>query len=174
MATFGNTSTTNNTYWSDLSWKVASKYALSEAGTVSKLTAYAKKVTGTGVARFFIQAADGSGGGPGTLMGVTAEVSVSSGTLSWIDAEFSAGVELTAADYWLGAHFGGGLEVVGNDAGTPAPGRYGEDTYSDGTSATWTGIDTYNASWCIYATYSTTPSGIAIPVAMHHYRSMRG
>lgn len=174
MATFGNTSTTNNTYWADLDYKAASKYTLSEAGTVSKLTAYARKVTGTGVARFFIQAADGSGGGPGTLLGVTVEASVSSGTLSWIDAAFSTGVELTAADYWLGVHCGGGLEVVGNEGGTPAPGRYGTDTYSDGTAAAWGALDTYNVSWCIYATYSTGPSGLSIPVAMHHYNLMRG
>jgi hypothetical protein len=166
VATFGNTSTTNDTYWYDLDYKVASKYTLSEAGLVSKLSVYAKKVTGTGVARLFIQDDDGSGGGPGTLLATTPEISVSSSTLSWIDGTFASEVELAAGSYWLGIHFGGGLQVVGQESTTP--GKYGTDTYSDGTSATWSGMDTYNVSWCIYATYSTTPSGIPMPLLCHY------
>ncbi len=178
MATFGITAT--QSYWNEgiPNYSCLIKSTLSENGDVSKLSVYTSNDGSACYIKGVIYAADGTAGAPYTFKGVGAAVQVPNGGAAWRDSTFASAVALTAGDYWLG--------IIGDaDAANLAIYASGSganlllyaDTYADGPMSPISGspAGTYGVGpWSIYATYTATPSGIAIPVAMHHYRSMRG
>lgn len=169
MAYFGSQATTSLHVSNPLADIVyLSKFTLTEAGTVSKLTIYCDN-QGSGYqacnAKGLIYAADGSGGRPSTLKAASGAVAVSANQAAgWVDFTLSVSVALAAGDYWLGGMAdasGTGWRMYGQ-----IPGGYdyaASDTYSDGPadpcSTTLDGGSPYEgtALLSVYATYLSIP-----------------
>jgi hypothetical protein len=177
MAYFGSQATTSIYAGNPLADVVClGKFTLTEAGTVSKLTIYCDN-QGSGYqacnAKGLIYAADGSGGRPSTLKAASGAVAVSANQAAgWVD--FTLSVALAAGDYWLGGMAdasGTGWRMYGQTSGGYI--YAASDTYSDGPadpcSTTLYGGSPHEGTSlvCVYATYTTTPSGISIPLLNH-------
>jgi len=175
MPTFGNC--TEQPSWGYSSewggYKGAMKFTLSEAGYVSKLSAYlgGGYTAGTQYIKGIIYA--DNAGSPGDLIAVTPEESFgSSEPTQWYEFIFSSLVYLPAGDYWLGLHWGGDNTMGWNLVGAGVV-KYNADTYADGPTDPFGSTSDTVYMYTICATYTTDP-GLSIPAAMHHYRSMRG
>lgn len=157
MATFGNTGVESSSFPMTDDRVYTTRFTLSEAGTVTKLTA---RVTSDG--------GGGTGGNwkgviysstsnsPDALLGVTAAVSISA-TDVWVDLTFSSSVELAAGDYFLGVV--GGNSSFNTRLSTGGSGHDSEAQVSGFSYASppdpWgTTSNTYDARASIYATYT--------------------
>ena len=144
--------------------KRVSKYTLSQAGDVSKLSLYlaGAGVAGTQVVRGVIYA--DAGGEPGALLGTTAEISGSgSDPGAWRDLPFASPVRLAAGTYWLGFISGQTTSVLKTyfDEYVGAY-RANADTYADGPSDPFGGGATaYLRNLSVYATYTPVSAPIA-------------
>jgi hypothetical protein len=85
----------------------------SSGGSVSKLTAYVAGESSNLAVRGVIYS--DAGGRPGSLVGVTPEVTVPAGSSAgWVDLAFSSPVTVGAGSYWIGYWYGPG---AGSGAG---------------------------------------------------------
>jgi hypothetical protein len=162
MAIFGNDSivgSTNTILEADIKW--GSKFALSEAGTVSKVTGYFATDQYAAVKVKACIYHDTAGLATAALEDVSVEVSPSvSQAAAWVDFTFSSGVELTAGDYWL-------VYIVDNEGANFLPYYIADgvhnsnaDEYDNGPSDPFGAVDANGtAKICIYATYTAGGPG---------------
>ena len=100
MATFGKLTNGANQTQNTNDRATVSKFTLSEAGSVTKLTIRCWVGTNARNAKGVIYA--DSGGAPGALQGETNQVSVSNTSEQANDFTFATPVAVTALDWWLG------------------------------------------------------------------------
>ena len=151
--TFGRTSTTSNHDECYANYKRGGRYYLSEAGTITTITALLGcKSGGFGNWRGILYA--DSGGVPGALLGETAEGTVPDGS-----AKAKRSLTLVtpysgaAGYYWLMVHTENGqLNIYRDTSG--GDGGYDADTYSGGASDPSGTLEAHtNSNYCIYGTY---------------------
>lgn len=167
MATFGNTTaaTTHSAAYAD--YQFLTRFQLSEAGSITALTAYMGGASTT--CRLLLYDDDGSGGLPGTRL-ASVDVSVGS-SAAWVSNTLGAAYSAAAGYYWLSVHLNGGAAIYASANADASDSQYIEDLYSDGSLADVSGETNYwDKLYCIYATYTPTASGLLIPAAMHYYR----
>jgi len=163
MATFGNTTATDNNWTGKgTEMKVGGKYTLSEAGSVSSISVRLTN-TNTGHAACYAKALiySNSSNNPNSLLGTSQETSIADNAAwAWKTFTFSTPVALSTGTYWL-AYFGDSTaDGVDLSYGVAAgDSQYDSDTYSDGPEATWTVDQVRTYLLEIYATYTATPSG---------------
>lgn len=161
MGTFGRTTAgavDNNTQTGDQ--KYVSKFTLTEAADVTKLTAYVKNASSTANAKGVIYA--DSGGAPGALLGESNATSHNT-TAQWRDYTFATPVRLQPGDYWLGLHFDSGMNGDFFNDDEASLGRKNTDTYAGGAANPFGTPTTVNGLFSVYATYepadNTPPDG---------------
>lgn len=137
------------------SW--AGKFTLTEAGNVSKITAYLYTVEAD-KGKALIYDDDGASGEPGTLLGTTAETA-SITTKAWYDFTFASPVSLAAGDYYLALmtyEDEDGFYVYANSAGGTS--RYTTANFYGTPVSPWPAAGDVHTTnkMAIYATY--TPS----------------
>lgn len=106
--TFGETSAASNNWaiGADEIW--ATKFTLTEDGTVTSMSFYGRN--GVGGSQNMKMGIYSDNSGPDVLLGTSDEAAVSL-TIQWWNFNFSSPLELTAGDYWLSGHMDGGPQV---------------------------------------------------------------
>lgn len=156
MPTFGYTSVGANHTTAAVNMAVASRFAISETGDLSKLTAY---LDGNVNVKGLVYS--DSSGTPNALLGVTTPTNISS-LGAWFDLTFGSPLNLSAGNYWLGVI---GDASVGWQYDTPVSGNllnFNASSNYTSPSDPWSGgtpLSDYVFS--IYATY--TPAGGFVP-----------
>jgi hypothetical protein len=157
-ATFGKTRAGNTSASFSSDRKQVNRYALSGSGSVTKLSVYLQPTStgGQEVLRGVIYA--DSGGSPGTLLGVTNELTfASSNAAGWYDLNLPAAVQLSAGNYWIGVLSGATSGVAGYRYSKANRSRdLNSNTYSSGASNPFGSFTTDNQQMSLFATY--TPS----------------
>jgi hypothetical protein len=155
-ATFGKTNVGAGTDTFLADRKRVSRYALSAAGSVSKLSIYLAPTATVGqqLLKGLIYA--DSSTAPGALLGVSEPLTFNStNTAGWYDLVFSSPVKLAAGNYWIGVITGASSYVAGfrYDAVTGAR-DYNANTYTSGPTNPFgtPSIDPEQTS--LYATYT--------------------
>ena len=168
MATFGNTSigSTPVSIHSSTNNKTVSKFTLSEAGTVTKLSIYLDgNGTGSGpqVIKGVIYDDDGASAVPGTLMGTSEEVSIAdAAAAAWVDFTFASPVALTSGNWYLGLIAGSNIRgaQMYQESTSPTDNIWKvSDTYTDGASDPFGAATTQTDKLSVYATYTVPVSG---------------
>jgi hypothetical protein len=164
--------TTPGTYWGcpAADYKYGNKYTLSERGSVTKITAYMKGNGGTGTQKFktMIYAADGTAGGPGTLLATSQEVTVAGNAApGMVDFPINPKVSLNAGDYWIAQLSGpdGGQACLSGTGG--GPNSFNVNPYGSGPSNPFNAsaaISTSPETWTLAATYETDTTAPTITV----------
>lgn len=165
MPTFGRTTpyTSSAPNSTDRCW--VSKFTLSEAGNVTKLTAFfdydAGQSSAAGDNVKAVIYADSSGS-PGALLAVSSGVAIPAGDQT---IDFTVSVSLTAGDYWLGIvadSTNSRINAQGGSSGNYA--RQESLTYASPASTFGTPAATGTNEFGIYATY-TTNAALSSPTA---------
>lgn len=176
MATFGNQNTEANPYGAGANEKHASKFTLTEPGYVTTMFVYLDGLGpggGNQVHRAIIYDDDGASGDPGTLLGVSAELTlIDDSAGSWREFTFTTPVALAAGDYYLGFHSGLTSQTSRYWRGDTAALQKLNigDTYSDGTNATWGSVSNDLGPLSVYATYTTVVAvgrSLVLPYVMN-------
>lgn len=129
-----------------------SKATLSEAGSVTKITAYLR---GTGNVKGLIYDDDGSGSAPGTLLGVTGAAAIANGSGEWLDLTFSSPVALTASTYYLAVVVDADIDVMSESLGGGRMLLQGDNNYASPTNPfVYSGGDFSDFALSMYATYT--------------------
>jgi hypothetical protein len=145
-------------------------FALSEAGDVSKLSAYTKRSSTTGYSKGFVYT--DSGGTPTTYKTASSGVSITSSTGAWKDHTLTT--SLTAASYWLGlagrySYPSSNTVSVAYDSGGTGGGYYTDGIYADpSTFYSWAFVGNSN-KYSIYATYTAVSSGYTLTASHGTY-----
>src|SRR4051794_27634736 len=170
-STFGNTTAGGSRTWASPNYKFVSRFHLSEAGSVQKLSAY---VFGTGSsgsqALRGVVYADASGE-PGAVKASSQEVQIAyNAPRSWVDLALSAPLALPAGDYWLGFQTGpatGNALIYFTYDAVTARARTNPDDYSNGPSASFGSGTVRDRELSVNATYqagtSTPPPTTTTP-----------
>jgi subtilisin family serine protease len=135
--------------------KRVSRYSLSAAGSVTKLSMYLAP-TGTSGQQVLkgLVYADASGK-PGALVGVSEQLTFkSTNAAGWYDLVFSSPLKLAAGTYWIGAMTGASSNVAGFRYDNVAASRdYNANTYTSGPSDPFGSVSTDGEQASLYATY---------------------
>ena len=134
-------------------------FAIGQAVTVSKLTAYLSGGASASKLRGVIYA--DNGGAPGALIGTSNELSIAAGAAAgWNDLTFPSSLSLSAGSYWLGYWYADGTSrhYYVNAAGAE---RYAPAAYSstNPAPASFGTASTSTSNYSIYASYTTGGSG---------------
>jgi hypothetical protein len=156
-ATFGTTTVGPKSDVFQQGRKRVNRYALTEAGSVLKLTIYVTNGTASGsqAVRGIIYA--DSGGAPGALLGQTPKVTFSSTQPpGWYDLSFSSPVKLAAGNYWIGILAGTTGKVIGLRWTSVAASRDSNDNnFNSGASDPFGAVTMVDAEqMSLYATYA--------------------
>jgi len=164
MATFGQTSAGSNSYPANGDRYIASKFTLSVAGDVTKVTAFfdfdASNTSFSGDNGKAVIYEDSSGA-PGALVAVSSAVSIPGGDQQ---IDFPVTVSLAAGDYWLGIvtdSFNSRLNIFAFSGGSHVTKE--SLTYASPADPMGTPGVTGSDIFAIYATY--TPAGGSFPPA---------
>ncbi|HEV7528598.1 MAG TPA: S8 family serine peptidase, partial [Solirubrobacteraceae bacterium] len=137
--------------------KRVSRYSLSAAGSVTKLSMYLAP-TGTSGQQVLkgLVYADASGK-PGALVGVSEQLTFkSTNAAGWYDLVFSSPLKLAAGTYWIGAMTGASSNVAGfRYDNVPASRDYNANTYTSGPSDPFGSVSTDGEQASLYATYTS-------------------
>lgn len=153
MSTFGyeTIGATPSADWAN--YKAVDKFALSEDGDISKLTAALANGASACHAKAIIYS--DSAGSPDALIATGAEVAIAdSQAEGWVDFPMASVVSLDAGTYWLGVigdASAGALSLRREDAGGSF--GYAADTYADGASDPCGALSGTSGLLSIYATY---------------------
>jgi hypothetical protein len=156
IVTFGKTSVgaSSDTFLADR--KRVSRYALSEAGSVSKLSIYLAptKAAGQQVLRGVIYS--DTGGKPQALLGASEQLTFkSTNKAEWYDLPFASAIKLAPGNYWIGAITGATSGVAGFRYDSVAASRdYNANTYASGASNPFGSVTTDAKQASLYATYT--------------------
>jgi hypothetical protein len=155
-ATFGKTSvgSSSDTFVSDR--KRVNRYALSAAGSISKLSVYLAP-TGTSGQQVIegLVYADSSGA-PGALLGTSEQLTFKSANYAgWYGLSFSSPLKLAAGNYWIGVITGATSKVAGFRYDSVGSSRdYNTNTYTSGPSNPFGSVTTDSEQASLYATYT--------------------
>jgi hypothetical protein len=151
--TFGRTTSTDNYGNCTYDNKYASKYPLSQAGTLQKITALLSVDAGLACSvRFGVYDDDGYGGQPGTLLGYTESIQLPAGTgKHWRTLDMTSPLALEPGDYWLVMHAGSSYGNIYRDP-TGGTSNYNWDLFNDGLANPWGDNNSGTRSYCIYGT----------------------
>jgi uncharacterized repeat protein (TIGR01451 family) len=148
---------TTDVGWNGYKW--GNRYALSQQGTFTKVSAYLadNPSLGGGEALRAAIYAD-NGGAPGALKAQSSTITVSDGQAAgWVDFPISPGVTLPAGSYWLvlqGGSPNNGLRRYGDTvAGAEA---WNADAFADGLADPFGTASSGDWSWSLYASYTTS------------------
>jgi hypothetical protein len=172
-ATFGQTSYTGGWTYTGTGDRVdLIKATLTEAGTVSKLSALIWAGSGTVDVKGLIYDDDGAGGTPGTLLGNTGAIAVGTGE-NWKDLTFSSGIPLNAGDYWLAVVFSTDTNIDTKDMGGGSGNFPGYESPVNAYASPpdpWTVAlsNMVDEQWSIYATYTAGGGATGIPSNLIH------
>jgi hypothetical protein len=142
-------------------FKYGNKYQLGEYGAVTKITGWMKGAGGAGTQSFrtMIYAADGSGGGPGTLLLTSATVNVAGDALEGaVDFPVSPAVPLAPGDYWVAQQSGPSDGVACLSGAGSGLNNFNSDSFSDGPSNPFDAsgpISSNSNTWTLSVTYET-------------------
>jgi subtilisin family serine protease/fibronectin type 3 domain-containing protein len=154
--TFGKTNVGESTDSFLADRKRVSRYALSIAATVSKLSIYLAPTgtSGEQVMKGLVYA--DSSGSPGALLATSAQLAFkSTNTAGWYDLTFAAPPVLAAGDYWIGIITGTASHVAGFRYDSVAGSRdYNQDVYTSGPTNPFGSFSTDAEQTSLYATYS--------------------
>jgi Abnormal spindle-like microcephaly-assoc'd, ASPM-SPD-2-Hydin len=154
-ATFGKTSVgaSSDSFLADR--KRVSRYALSVAGSVTKLSIYLAP-TGTSGQQLLkgLIYADSSSA-PGALLAVSEQLTFTGTSVAgWYDLTFSSPVKLAAGNYWIGIITGASSHVAGFRYDSVAGARdYNANTYTSGPTNPFGVPTTDSEQTSLYATY---------------------
>lgn len=169
MGTFGKTTPSSGLVDIGNNFETVSKYNLSVGADVTKLFFYVDgNGSGTGaneVIKGILYDDDGASGKPGTLLGTTAEITITDGqSAGWVEGAFASPITLASGDYWIGFHGGAtaGVARFGSDQPATSNRIYVNQNYTLGPLATWTGgtVDNYQID-----AYGLTDTGQVLPPA---------
>ena len=128
------------------------KFSATEAGTVTKISAYIRALSGTANVRVAIYS-DNSGV-PGTLLAQSGAVSVGT-TASWVNFTLSCNVSASAS-YWLILQWDSSITIY-FASGATSQFAYTPQSYASGFPNSWTRASYTNWKQSIYATYTSIP-----------------
>ena len=148
--TFGYTSIGASTDYEPANYMMGCKFSTTEAGAVTKISAYIKALSGTANVRAAIYS-DNSGV-PGTLLAQSGVVSVGS-TASWVNFTLSYNVSALTS-YWLVLQWSAGVTIYFS-SGATSQFAYTPQSYASGFPSSWTRASYTNWKQNIYATYSS-------------------
>jgi iron transport multicopper oxidase len=136
--------------------KRVNRYALTSAGSLSKLSIYLAPTgtSGQQLLRGLVYA--DNGGAPGALLGSTEALTFkNTNAAGWYDLTFSTPLKLAAGNYWIGAITGASSNVAGFRYDNVTGARdYNANTYTSGPSATFGTPNVDNEQTSLYATYT--------------------
>jgi hypothetical protein len=162
--TFGKTSAGASSDSFRMDRKRVSRYALSSASLVSKLSIYLAPAgpAGQQVLKGVIYA--DSGNAPGALLGASEQLTfTSTNSAGWYDLSFSSPLKLAAGSYWIGVITGATSNVAGFRYDSVASSRdYNVNTYTSGPSEPFGPVTTDAEQMSLYATYA--PVQLSVPV----------
>jgi N,N-dimethylformamidase beta subunit-like, C-terminal len=148
--------------------KRVSRFQLTVAGSVSKLTMYLAP-TGTSGQQLLegVIYAD-QAGLPSALLGVSTPLTFhSTDAAGWYELPFSSAISLQPGAYWLGVISGATSSVAGFRWTSVSNARaWNTNTYTDGPSSPFGSVAVDGEQMSVYATYSTAPvapSNTALP-----------
>ena len=155
-ATFGKTTIGASSDTFVANRKRVSRYALSAAGSVTKLSVYLAKGSSSGsqVIKGIIYS--DSGGAPSALLGQTEQLTFSSTQAAgWYDLPLASPLKLAAANYWIGVITGSTSRVIGYryDKVTGAE-DFNENLFSSGPTNPFGSVRLDTRQMSLYATYS--------------------
>ncbi|MEA2209267.1 MAG: hypothetical protein QOF54_1744, partial [Solirubrobacteraceae bacterium] len=160
-ATFGKTTVgaSSDSFLADR--KRVSRYALTTAGTVTKLSIYLAPTGATGqqVLKGVVYA--DSSGAPGALLGISEQLTFkSTNAAGWYDLALASPLKLAAGNYWIGIITGATSSIAGFRYTSVSGARdYNANTYTSGASNPF-GTPTTDAEQAsLYATYTTAATG---------------
>jgi len=160
-ATLGITTTKSETYGLDQNDIAAYKVSMSEAGSVTKFTAYIKNGDGSYSHNIKALLYSDDSGYPDSLLASSSSTSVSAGYgAGWFDITIS--YSLSSGTFWLGLisdDESGSIQVYGDENGATDNSTYVSDSFSSPSSTAPTaGAYISDRDYSLYATY-TTASG---------------
>jgi subtilisin family serine protease len=136
--------------------KRVSRYALTSAGSVTKLSIYLAPTSTSGqqVLEGVIYA-DASGK-PGGLLGVSKQLTFkSTSSAGWYELALSSPLKLAAGNYWIGVLTGSTANVAGFRYDSVASSRdYNSNTYTSGPSNPFGTASVDSEQMSLYATYT--------------------
>jgi hypothetical protein len=136
--------------------KRVSRYSLSIAATVSKLSIYLAPTATSGeqVIKGLIYA--DSSGSPAALLATSAQLTFkSTNTAGWYDLPFSSPPVLAAGSYWIGIITGATSHVAGFRYDSVAGSRdYNENSFASGPTNPFGSFSTDAEQTSLYASYS--------------------
>jgi hypothetical protein len=155
-ATFGKTSVGGSSDRFLSERKRVNRYALSTAGSVTKLSLYLAptETSGQEVLKGLIYS--DSGGAPSSLLGVSEQLTYKSTEgAGWHDLTFATPVKLAAGNYWIGVITGQTAGVAGFRFDSVASSRdYNANTYASGPTNPFGSVTVDAEQTSLYATYT--------------------
>ena len=144
--------------------KRVNRYALSAAGSVTKLSIYLQPTgtSGTQVLKGVLYS--DNAGSPGSLLGVTSQLSFSSAQAAgWYDLVFPSAVSLSAGNYWIGMISGSSSYAAGFRYASVSGSRaYNANSYTSGPSSSFGTANVDAELMSIYATYTPASASDAV------------
>ncbi len=155
-ATFGKTTVGGSSDSFLAERKRVNRYALSVAGSLSKLSVYLAPTGTTGQQVLKGVVYGDSAGAPGALLGSTEQLTFkSTNAAGWYDLTFASALKLSAGNYWIGVMTGASASVTGfRYDSVSAARRYNANTYASGPSNPFGSTSTDNEQASLYATYT--------------------
>jgi hypothetical protein len=153
MPIFGYNTIGGSSHTSALNQASVGIYALSQNGSVSKLTAYLSGATHNVKGLIYSD----SSGTPNALLGTSNPTSVNS-LGAWFDLTFSSSVALTTGNYWLGV-IGDGSDVWVFDSGSSNLNYDAANSYAAPSNPFVSGSTAGSLNMSVYATYTVGSSG---------------
>ena len=165
-ATFGTSTVGASAESAPANLKVASKYALPSAGTVSKLSLYLQPTGTAGTQSFEGVIYAESAGAPGALLATTTALAFkSTSAAGWYELNLSTPVKVAAGNYWLGFISATTATVGAYRWATLSSGLdYNTNIYTSGPSNPFGKATIVNQQISLYATYTPTASPASLSV----------
>jgi subtilisin family serine protease len=155
-ATFGKTNIGGSSDSFSAERKRVNRYALTVAGSVSKLSIYLAPTGISGQQAIKGVLYSDSSGKPANLLGVTSQLTFSStNKAGWYAMSFPTPLSLLAGSYWIGVITGTTSKVTSFRYDTASGARaYNTNAYTTGPTTTFGTYNTDSEQMSLYATYS--------------------
>jgi hypothetical protein len=155
-ATFGKTTVGASSDYFGFERKRVNRYALAEAGTVSKLSVYLAPAGTAGEQALKGVVYSDASGKPEALLAASEQLTFkSTNAAGWYSLPFATGVKLAAGNYWIGVISGVTQKVAGFRYDSVTGSRdYNANTYSSGPSNPFGAVTSDSEQMSLYATYT--------------------
>jgi acid phosphatase type 7 len=165
QATFGKTTVGSSSTSFPANQKQVNRYALSTAGSVTKLTVYMMPTATAGQQLLKGVVYADANGTPGSLLGVSQQLAFTSTNVAgWYDLGFSSPVKLAAGNYWIGVITGATAKVAAFRWDKVKASRAtNANKYTAGPSNPFGTATVAAQQTSLYATYTPSPVNTATP-----------